>query len=294
MSMAWRQRIGGWFTAELLFIWGLGSWAVWYGGGERDALLRSASVLGGVACLLAWYAMGRRPPTRLADWQGSLQFVACWTNFVLFKAIRLYWIAIPADYALLALDRWLFGGRSLPEHFFRLEQPWLSETLSAGYFMFYFVVLLPVLWFTVRRASDEAKDFFAGLSAMYLVGFAGYLRVPAGGPCMAHPEVFPYPVAGGAMTAFLTQRVAEGITGMDVFPSLHAGIGLYVCGFFATGRRRHPAYRWLAAALAPVVAAIILATIYLRYHYGIDLLAGLLLGWGAIHLVRHQRRKEMP
>lgn len=33
------------------------------------------------------------------------------------------------------------------------------------------------------------------------------------------------------MTLFLTDLVDKGITGMDVFPSLHTGITLYIVGF---------------------------------------------------------------
>ena len=118
------------------------------------------------------------------------------------------------------------------------EQPWLSELLSTGYFLFYFLVLLPVIGFAKRRHEGEARAFFLGLTTMYLVGFSGYLLVPASGPYAAFPELFSYPVQGGAMTAMLTKLVAAGITGMDVFPSLHSGIGVYVLGYFALGGHR--------------------------------------------------------
>lgn len=288
----WLRRVGWLFNAELLLIWALGSYPVWLAEDHlpEAALLRYVSVIGLAACVASLLAMRRRSGA-FADWQGTLQFVACWTNFSLFKAIRQYWIATPADAALFELDRTLWGGISLPEHFFRLERIWLSELLSGAYFCFYFVVLLPVIWFSIRRREHEAKSFFFGLSYLYLIGFAGYLLVPAGGPYMAFPELFPYPVHGGPMTAFLTARVAEGITGMDVFPSLHSGITLFVAGFFLTARSR-PGYRAVSSLLLPIVAGVILATVYLRYHYGIDLVAGLLLGWSAIRVANAFRKKE--
>jgi hypothetical protein len=286
MSMErWSRAIGLLFTAELLLILGIGSVAAWR---LDDAALHAVTVVGALAWLLLAAAGAAGPRQLLSGWRGPLQFVACWLIFPLFKAIRQVFIAQPSDAALLRLDRWLWGGASLPEHLFAWERPWLSEVLSAGYFLFYFVVLVPALVFAWRRRSHEARVFFTGLSAMYLVGFIGYAAVPAGGPYLAFPELFPYPVHGGAITAFLTGIVKDGITGMDVFPSLHAGIGVYVLGFFTLG-----GYRRIALVLAPVVTALVMATVYLRYHYGIDLLWGLALAAAVLCFVQTYR-KERP
>jgi membrane-associated phospholipid phosphatase len=277
--------IGYAFAAELLLILVLGSVGAWQ---LNEGDLRIASVLGGIAWLLLLVATLAAPGSGWTSWKGTLQFVACWLIFPLFKAIREVFITHTADATLLALDRHLWGGLSLPEHLLGWERPWLSELLSGGYFLFYFVVLLPVIVFSARRHSHEAKAFFLGLATMYLVGFAGYLLVPAGGPYIAFPEVFPYPVHGGAMTALLAGVVKAGITGMDVFPSLHSGIGVYVLGFFALGD-----YRRIAALLAPIILALVVATLYLRYHYGIDVLCGIALAAAVLTLIQ-RCRKDFP
>jgi membrane-associated phospholipid phosphatase len=277
--------IGYAFAAELLLVLVLGSVGAWRLG---DRTLQLGSVLGGAAWLALSIATLAPPENRWSSWKGTLQFVACWLIFPLFKAIREVFIVHTADAALLALDRRLWGGRSLPEHLLGWERPWLSELLSTGYFLFYFVVLLPVIAFSLRRRSHEAAVFFLGLTLMYLVGFAGYLLVPAGGPYMAFPDVFPYPLHAGPMTALLAGVVKAGITGMDVFPSLHSGIGVYVWGFFALG-----GYRRIALLLAPIILALVVATLYLRYHYGIDVLCGITLAAAVLALVQRYR-KEGP
>lgn len=279
------ERWIGWaFCAELLLILIFGGIGAARMG---DPTLRAAAVLGAGAWLALLAATCAGEGGSWASWQGVLQFVACWLIFPLFKAIASVFIIHRADAALLALDRALWGGVSLTERLLSWERPWLSELLSGGYFLFYFIVLLPVIGFAMRRRTREARAFFLGLTSMYLLGFIGYLLVPASGPYSAFPQLFAYPVDGGAMTTFLTRLVAAGITGMDVFPSLHSGIGVYVLGFFALG-----GYRRIAALLAPVVAALVVATLYLRYHYGIDVLAGLLLA--ALVLAFIQRfRKEL-
>jgi membrane-associated phospholipid phosphatase len=284
MTMTRLERwVGYAFVAELLLILVLGSIGAWQLG---DRTLQVGSVLGGIAwCALIFVTLAP-PASSHSSWKGALQFVACWLIFPLFKAIRDVFITHTADAALLALDRHLWGGLSLPEHLLGWERPWLSELLSGGYFLFYFVVLLPAIAFSVRHRSREAATFFFGLTSMYLVGFAGYMLVPAGGPYIAFPEAFPYPVHGGAMTALLAGVVKAGITGMDVFPSLHSGIGVYVLGFFALG-----GYRRIALLLAPIILALVVATLYLRYHYGIDVLCGIALATVVLTLVQRYRKE---
>lgn len=285
MNMSCAARwVGRLFAAELLLILSLGSLGAWR---LDDGTLHVASLLGGVAWLLLLIATLAAPGSTWASWKGVLQLVACWLIFPLFKAIRAVFITDTADAGLLWLDRRLWGGLSVPEHLLGWEQSWLSELLSGGYFLFYFVVLLPALWFGFRRRRHEAQAFFVGLTLMYLVGFAGYLLVPAGGPYMAFSEVFPYPVHGGPMTALLVKAVQAGITGMDVFPSLHSGIGLYVLGFFALG-----GYRRITWLLAPIILALVVATVYLRYHYGIDVFCGIILAIGVLTFVQRYRKEN--
>ena len=62
--------------------------------------------------------------------------------------------------------------------------------------------------------------------------------------------------------------VVAGSSGFDVFPSLHVGVGLFMLLFF----RRFDRTIW-RIYLIPFVLLVI-STIYLRYHYLIDLLCG--------------------
>ncbi len=274
--------IGVLFAAELLLVLLWGGIAAWR---FADDSLHIFAVLGAVSWLLLARATIAAPASGWAAWKGTLQFVTCWLLFPLFKAIRQVFIVHTADAVLLELDRALWGGSSLPEHLFAWARPWLSEVLSAGYFLFYFIILLPAIAFSLRRHTREARAFFLGLALMYLVGLAGYMLVPAAGPYLAFPAHFAYPPAGGPMTALLVAVVKDGITGMDAFPSLHSGIGVYVLGFFALG-----GYRRIAVLLAPAVLALVIATVYLRYHYGIDVLCGLALAAAVLTFIQRYRK----
>ena len=285
--MTGTQRIVRWFgfafAFQLLAILLLGSIGAWR---EGLADRYPCSAFGVVAWLLLARATWTRPGNRWNSWLGTLQFATCWVVFPLFKGIRQAFIEHTADTTLLALDRALWGGISLPERAMAWHSPLLSEVCSTGYFLFYFIVLVPAVAYSFRRHGAEARAFFAGLMLMYLAGFVGYLAVPAGGPFIAFPGLFPYPPDGGPMTAFLARVVDAGVTGMDVFPSLHAGIGTYVLGFLFLGGRRT-----LGLVLLPVVGVLVLATFYLLYHYGIDVACGLALAALVLAFVRRHRKE---
>ncbi len=290
-----RTRCIGWlFVLELWLIWGLGSYALWFGDGamRHAGPLRIVSVASLAACAVCSLSMARREGA-FVHWQGTLQFVASWSTFPLFQAIQQQWIHHPADAMLLRLDRWLWGGLSLPQRLFPLERASVSDILSLAYLCFYPLVVLPVVWFSVRRRMASSRRWFLGLSLAYLLGYAGYLLVPAAGPYLAFPEEIPAVATGGPISAFLGAAVADGATGMDVFPSLHVGIAWYVTGFFWLEGQRRRAYRMVAVVLAPILAGICLATVYLRYHYGIDVLAGIVLGSAALVLARGTAMEEL-
>lgn len=183
--------------------------------------------------------------------------------------------AVPAarqaryDADLFVIDQRLFGGNAS----LRLE-PWISpaltEILSACYMFF-----IPLLFFGLVRYFFWRKDLLApmyrGLFTIYGIGFLGYLLVPAAGPYLAYAGLFHVPLEGGVITRWNAQMVHAGSNGVDVFPSLHCAVSAYLLGFSYRHDRRE--FRFL---LLPVIGLWV-STIYLRYHYLIDVLCGFAL-----------------
>jgi membrane-associated phospholipid phosphatase len=66
---------------------------------------------------------------------------------------------------------------------------------------------------------------------------------------------------------------AVNVVQRDVFPSGHTELTIIV---MALGFRYRTKARWLLLALGSL---LIVATVYLRYHYVVDLIAGALLAW---------------
>ncbi|MTB80934.1 phosphatase PAP2 family protein [Providencia stuartii] len=274
------------FAIQLFIIWLLGCIGVF--GSDLTETLWPSVLTGGIFWILL-VACSKLPKWQSPRfyWVGLLQLIACWSIFPLFKAIRIHFYSWSADHLLYTIDSYLWLNKSLPEHMIALQAPWFSELIAFCYFSFYFLVIGSALFFFLQRKKNTSEHYFLGLMLMYFFGFIGYFILPAVGPYGAFPTLFTYPVHNGAITLFLTDMVEKGITGMDVFPSLHTGITLYIVGFlFKIG------YRKIAWCLTPLAAGLIVATVYLHYHYGIDVIVGALLALLVLHFLFKKKKVE--
>lgn len=128
------------------------------------------------------------------------------------------------------------------------------------------------------------RKFVTGLFTIYGLGFLGYTLLPARGPVYALADQFTVPLHGWWITRANAAIVARGSNGVDVFPSLHCAVSSYFLFF----DRRHRPWRF-KLYLVPCVGLWI-STIYLRYHYGVDVLGGFALSAFALWLTKYYPR----
>ncbi len=176
------------------------------------------------------------------------------------------------DATFAALDVRLFG--RLPSAWFGvLGRPrWLTDLASLAYVAYY---PLPVVLGLALYVRDrvEFRRFAFTVVATFLASYTGYLVFPTLGPRTADEALLGGGAVARALRAFLA--VAEG-NPLDAFPSGHTAIALVCVGgaWFALPRWRLP--------LALVLVGIGFSTVYLSYHYVIDVVAGVLLGAAAL------------
>lgn len=151
----------------------------------------------------------------------------------------------------------------------RLGSPLLTDVLS----FFYLFSFLPYLAFAFvsyyRGDLETFKRFSAGLFTVYALGFLGYTFLPAAGPYAAMAGRFEGPLEGGKFALAHHALVVRGTNGIDAFPSLHCALTGFVLAF---DRAASP--RRFRVMLLPV-ALLWAATVYLRYHYVVDVAAAL-------------------
>jgi membrane-associated phospholipid phosphatase len=206
---------------------------------------------------------------------------------ILIQAVR------TADHAaaLERLDRALFLGANPLEALERIIHPLLTELMQWAYTSYLLLPIGLVLLLAWKgRGSVVSRSLFALLGAMYL-SYIGYFVVPASGPNIHNnlgpvcPVEFPclplYRFESALPGTWLTAPLREWmflaeITKKDCFPSGHVAVAI-VCWVLA--RRIDRRFGLVFGVLA---AGVTLSTVYLRYHYVVDVIAGVLLAWFSV------------
>ena len=206
-----------------------------------------------------------------SDWSARLRLLTSygfmlWIYMAIADLIPLLDLE-PKDELLLNIDRFLFGETPA----FQIQTfPWLTEVMSFGYLSYHFYIHGSMLS-TALINPEQANRIFAFVFPAFSLGVIGYFLVPATGPWQAYPEFFTHPLQGGLLTEINAHIVAQGSSVYDVFPSLHT-LGTLVL----LDHDRH--YRpKLFKIMIPISLLLIASTLYLRYHYAIDVIAGGLL-----------------
>ncbi|HWM70185.1 MAG TPA: phosphatase PAP2 family protein [Steroidobacteraceae bacterium] len=177
-----------------------------------------------------------------------------------------------ADALLLQWDRDLLGETPAVTWEAWLR-PWLENVAMAGYlFFFYYLMAGPGHY--CFRDIPAFRKCIVGLFTIYGISLLSYTVLPAGGPHLFMS--FNTPLQGPLLLNSTLSLVNRGSNTVDVFPSVHVAASLYLLLFDWQHWRRR--FWWV---LAPC-AVLWLSTLYLRFHYFVDLIAGVavaLVGW---------------
>jgi membrane-associated phospholipid phosphatase len=155
--------------------------------------------------------------------------------------------------------------------------PWFTDVMSLAYLSYYFipVVLIAVLYLKDRMMEFDRAMFV--LAFGYYVSFIGYILFPAIGPRYAMTHLYSVPLEGSFITDFVRDILnALEHNKRDCMPSGHTQIVL-IALFLA-----HRYEKFLFYLFFPIICALILSTVYLRYHYVIDFFAGVALAIGCM------------
>jgi len=175
------------------------------------------------------------------------------------------------DPLLIKLDFLLFGGH--PTVMLEgIMHPLLTDALQLAYSSYY---LMPFTIGIVLLAQKREPEFDYALFLIMLcfyLSYAGYLLFPAIGPRFTIVHLQNSELQGFVLTAPIQELLnrLEGIK-RDAFPSGHTAIALIVL-FLAFKFEKKLFWIFL-----PFVSALIFSTVYLRYHYVVDVIAGILL-----------------
>ena len=191
-----------------------------------------------------------------------------------------------ADSLLQWADALLAGG-NLSLRMEPFIRPWLTDLMSLCYVLFLPYLAFSMLWYLAGDRKTAIR-FFTGLFILYGIGFLGYTFLPALGPYLAMAGEFQIPLEGGWPSRLNAWVVGTGSNRVDVFPSLHCAGSGYMLLF----DREHKPWRF-RLYLLPCLG-LWLSTLYLRYHYFVDMLFGALLAALCLWVASRVKAAECP
>ncbi len=153
----------------------------------------------------------------------------------------------------------------------RIQTPNFTEFLEIVYALFVpAVLLIPIILWAQRRYKDFRYAAF--LTALgFLVSYVGYMIVPARGPRFLLAPLQHHALEGRWFFHWMRSTLDRLESAhYDCFPSGH--VELTILAWWLSRQIS----KWLGRTYFIYTLCIIFATVYLRYHYTVDLAAGAL------------------
>jgi len=234
---------------------------------------------------------GRWTPRRLAlTWSGLLAYHVtyfCYHNLKSWDVLN-----TPQDKALDRWDRALFLGHSPAV----LLHDLLGQGASAWVLMFFYESFSTIVCISFVAAlvfTDRFRDgmvFIASAIWVWILGVASYYLIPSLGPFHVAPQDFaglPHMMIQDTQARYMGQRAfllahpdnPHAFAQISAFASLHVGVTTVI-----TLMLRYYRQRRLYLAMCVFLAITVVATVYLGWHYALDDVAGLFIGWLAVRL----------
>jgi membrane-associated phospholipid phosphatase len=173
------------------------------------------------------------------------------------------------DLFFFNLDERFFGCQ--PSMIFSqvFPQAWFSELMYFGYFSLYFFLFGIPLWFWFRKKEHFDRVVFVMMLSIFLY-YSIFDMLPVVGPqfFLAPKDIH---VPDGYLFCWLVrylQQLGENPTGS--FPSSHVGITVVILLLTYNKERK------LFWALLPIAIILMLSTVYIKAHYLVDVLGGII------------------
>jgi len=173
--------------------------------------------------------------------------------------------------ALIAIDGFLFGVQPCvwAQNYYH---PFLTDYFSISYMNYFLIAVVVVVYLLVRKKNIEARKALLGTILCFYFGYFLYILFPAAPPRLTLADQFIRDFSGGWLTEAQNNIInINPSSSRAAFPSLHCAVTLI--SLIYSYKYSKPLFFIL---LIPGIS-LVLATVYLRHHYVIDILAGFAL-----------------
>jgi membrane-associated phospholipid phosphatase len=233
--------------------------------------------------LLALPAVSRRPAAAvLRDWLPLA--------LILLAYRQMGWMALPHENrnfenCWITLDRLLLHQWGL-KRAIEFPGPLLPNLLELSYLLVYVMPVATTATFYALNERAKLDAAYRIILSATLATYALYPFFPSEPPRAVFPDA-DLPLMSALRAFNLRILGAYGIH-MSVFPSGHSAAA-FSCAFAVL--RLLPSYRLAGCAFLVLATLIAVATVYGRYHFAIDTIAGLFMALAALFLHRAVLRR---
>lgn len=259
--------------------------AVYAGQGEaRSACLTKVAV--DISCFCAGLLLTRGGILRQGSFANGIVY-----RFTVFLSVFLSYFQLrdilpvvttrAYDAQILAFDMRVFGFEPSVA-WDRFVTPATTEWFAFFYFGYFFILSAHVLPMMLNAGDARRLAHFSlGVFLVFCTAHSVYMLVPGWGPYRHLSGQFEHELSGGLFWGLVKATVEAGGAQKDIFPSLHTAAPTYFALFSFRYRQRFP-FRFTWPLMFFIVSQIIGATMFLRWHYLIDIVAGLTLASSAL------------
>lgn len=218
------------------------------------------------------------------------------------------------DYLFASIEFDLFGCQPALLFDQMCSSIWWREAFNLGYWLYYPMIALVSFYYFFRRPDEVEKCTFIIMASFFLY-YVIYIFLPVAGPQFyfpvigdeavtsgvypelgnyfnLHPEISIAQEGKGAVfTELVGMAQSAGERPTAAFPSSHIGVSviLMILSFKASKR--------LFTLLFPFFVLLCCATVYIKAHYLVDAVAGLITGvlvyWLAVWVYGKLHKKQM-
>ncbi len=239
---------------------------------------------------------------------GLLSFYLCYVAYRNLKSVlpvvrdgTLY------DRQLLHLDYWLTGGHNPAV----VLHDVLGTDVMASLLSIAYLAYLPLIPISLGAVLVLSRNHAIGawyattLCLNWVFGVISYYLLPSVGPAFSNPEAYralPDTGVSQLQDSLISTRMdylsnpfgSDSIQGVAAFASLHVSV-TFAAALFMTRTKQKPAIR---AAAWIFFGVTIIATLYFGWHYLLDDVAGMVIGWASVTLAGwvtgHRRKRQSP
>ncbi|MDO4763182.1 MAG: phosphatase PAP2 family protein [Flavobacteriaceae bacterium] len=172
------------------------------------------------------------------------------------------------DSWLMELDQKIFGFQPSLEFSKYFNSLIFSEMMFFGYFSYY-LMPIAILMIIYKNNAEKMENFGFMLISSFLLYYLIFISLPAFGPqfYFSYPENFIEAQGVFGKIVKIIQENGEDKTA--AFPSSHTSLAIIMLLWLYDNAKKYVKF------FVPTVVLLILATVYIKAHYAVDVLAGI-------------------